>query len=105
MQWFGRTKIEFSHLHNYSTGRSYNKYKQHNKALCPMISRPIMQILWNGDVVPCCYDFNGEFIIGNVLKDGVKAVWESSKYGKLRQLNREHKLTSIEICKNCDKIK
>lgn len=103
IQWIGRTKVEFSHLHNYSFGRSYNPHKQHEKTLCPMVSRPIMQILWNGDVVPCCYDFNGEFIIGNVLKDGVKSVWESKRYEKLRQLNREYKLSSIDLCKNCDK--
>jgi radical SAM protein with 4Fe4S-binding SPASM domain len=105
IQWLGRTKVEFSHLHNYSTGRSYNPQRQHEKVLCPMISRPIMQILWNGDVVPCCYDFNGEFIIGNVLKDGVKAVWESERYNRLRQINRENKITSIPLCRNCDKVK
>ncbi len=105
IQWIGRTKVEFSHLHNYGTGRSYNRQKQHGKALCPMVSRPIMQILWDGNVVPCCYDFNGEFIIGNVLKDGVKAVWESERYKKLRQLNREHKIASIPLCENCDKLK
>lgn len=105
IQWLGRTKVEFSHLHNYGTGRSYNPQRRHKKVLCPMISRPIMQILWNGDVVPCCYDFNDEFIIGNVIKDGVKAVWESERYNRLRQINRENKITSIHLCRNCDKVR
>ena len=104
-QWLGKARVEFSHVHNYAGGRFFNKLKSKKKVLCPMVSRPIMQILWNGDVVPCCYDFNGVFIIGNVLKAGLKEVWESEKYVKLRDLNSKYKITTIPLCSQCDKLK
>jgi hypothetical protein len=74
LRWMGRTKVEFSRVHNYGTGRNYNASGNGGKRVCPMVSRPIMQILWNGDVVPCCYDFNGEYVIGNALSEGLKEV-------------------------------
>ena len=104
-QWLGKARIEFSHFHNYGTGRSFNPLKRKSKALCPMVSRPIMQILWNGDVVPCCYDFNGEYILGNVFTEGIKGVWENKKYHNLRSMNKKHRLTSIPMCAKCDKLK
>ncbi len=104
-QWIGKANVEFSHFHNYGSGRKFKLQKKNKKPLCPMVSRPIMQILWNGDVVPCCYDFNGDYIIGNVLESGLKNVWESKKYQSLRKLNNEYKITSIPICSSCDKIK
>jgi len=104
-QWAGKAYVEFSHFHNYGQGRNYRIQKKNKKPLCPMVSRPIMQILWNGDVVPCCYDFNGEYVIGNVFKNGVKEIWQSTSYNSLRKLNKDHKITSIPICKRCDKIR
>ncbi len=104
-EWIFKTHVEFSHFHNYGKGRNYNKPKSKKKPRCPMISRPIMQILWNGDVVPCCYDFNGEYIIGNVYKQGLLGVWNSKKYDSIRELNRKGKITDIPLCRNCDKLK
>ncbi|MBN1522278.1 MAG: SPASM domain-containing protein [Candidatus Aureabacteria bacterium] len=105
LQWLGKAVIEFSHVHNYGKGRSFNLPRQKKKATCPMISRPIMQILWNGDVVPCCYDFNGDFVIGNVFSEGLTRVWEGNKYLLLRRMNSEKKITHLPLCANCDKIK
>ena len=103
-QWLGTARIEFSHLHNYGTGRAYNSPKRKRWPVCPMVGNPILQILWNGDVVPCCYDFNGEYILGNVLEQGLTAVWTGEKYQKLRNRNREYQITQISMCKQCDKV-
>jgi radical SAM protein with 4Fe4S-binding SPASM domain len=105
LQWLGKARVEFSRVHNYSTGRRFNRPASTAAPLCPMVSRPIMQVLWNGDVVPCCYDFNGAYIIGNALRDGLRQVWLSEKYNALRRLNAENAITSIPMCAECDKVK
>lgn len=58
------------------------------------------QILWNGDVTSCCYDYDGNHRIGNVFSDGgFKAVWRSQRYRKVR---RQIVKQSLDICRSCD---
>ena len=67
--------------------------------LCSWLRQSV--ILWNGDVVPCCYDVEGDLVIGNVFKDGgFKKVWKSEKYKKYRR-----KIIRMEftLCQNCSR--
>ena len=47
-----------------------------------------MGIMWNGDVVPCCWDLSSKTIMGNVFTDGgVQAVFDNERYSSLRELS------------------
>ena len=66
--------------------------------LCSWLRQGI--ILWNGDVVLCCYDIEGDLVVGNVFKDGgFKKIWKSEKYKKYRQKIIKKELA---LCKNCN---
>jgi radical SAM protein with 4Fe4S-binding SPASM domain len=57
-------------------------------------------ITWDGLVVPCCFDKDAEYRMGNVSKQTFKEVWMSEKYLSFRkQLIGSRK--NIEMCKNC----
>ncbi len=57
----------------------------------------------NGNVSICCLDsFNGTNM-GNVFKDGVKAVWHGPKLTAMRKLHERGQWDKIPICKNCDR--
>ncbi|MCP9756242.1 radical SAM protein [Lacihabitans sp. CCS-44] len=57
-------------------------------------------ITWDGLVVPCCFDKDAEYRMGNVSKQTFKEVWMSEKYLNFRkQLIGSRK--NIEMCKNC----
>jgi radical SAM protein with 4Fe4S-binding SPASM domain len=57
-------------------------------------------ITWDGLVVPCCFDKDAEYRMGNVSKSSFKDVWMSEKYLSFRkQLIGSRK--NIEMCKNC----
>jgi len=76
-------------------GKPVLKYKP---KLCQWVRQAV--ILWNGDVACCCYDFEGQLIVGNIFKDGgFKKIWNSSKYKKYRKkiLRKE-----FDLCKNCN---
>lgn len=76
-------------------GKPILKYKP---KLCHWVRQSV--ILWNGDVICCCYDFEGELVVGNVFRDGgFKKIWNSNKYKKYRKkiLRRE-----FNLCKNCN---
>ncbi len=57
-------------------------------------------ITWDGNVVPCCFDKDAGFVMGNVNADCFRSIWEGNKYDKFRHLvfNNQDK---IEMCNNC----
>lgn len=59
-------------------------------------------INWDGSVVPCCFDKNGEYELGNInSKKSFPEIWQGEIYKKFRKdlvTNRE----SIDICRNCN---
>ncbi|MBI4646373.1 MAG: SPASM domain-containing protein [Bacteroidia bacterium] len=57
-------------------------------------------ITWNGDVIPCCFDKNGRFIIGNMNENNFSSIWENKNFQEFRtSLFRNRK--AIDICTNC----
>ncbi|MFS0489839.1 radical SAM/SPASM domain-containing protein [Leadbetterella byssophila] len=57
-------------------------------------------VTWDGIVVPCCFDKDAEYRMGNVSEKSFNEVWFSSTYTKFRaQLIKGRK--HIEMCKNC----
>ncbi len=61
----------------------------------------VLAILSNGDIVPCCLDFNGEMILGNVFTDGgIKKVWEG-KYAKSIRDSFKNKVVMSKRCRQC----
>ncbi len=57
-------------------------------------------IFSNGDVVPCCYDYNSSMKLGNVKEKPFSEIWNSTAYRKLRERIYKDK-DSIEKCHNC----
>lgn len=57
-------------------------------------------ITWNGKVVPCCFDKNADYIMGDLTKDAFRTIWYGMNYNLFRNtLLKERK--SIDICRNC----
>jgi radical SAM protein with 4Fe4S-binding SPASM domain len=80
---------------------SQGKYEIKNKLLnhCWKMWHSAV-ITWDGLVVPCCFDKDAEYRMGNVSKNSFKDVWMSEKYLSFRkQLIGSRK--NIEMCKNC----
>jgi len=57
-------------------------------------------ITHNGDVVPCCRDATGRFVMGNIFKQDVKEIWNGKKYQDFRNKIKTDQ-GSISICKLC----
>ena len=59
-------------------------------------------IRWNGDVVLCCYDIAGQFVLGNIMKESISEIWNNLEYRKLRKNIFEKNYPSL--CKKCKMI-
>ena len=62
-----------------------------------------MQILWDGDAVPCCLDFDGKVILGNVFQTSISEVWNSKKSRDFREAHASQKFP--EMCRTCDHLR
>ena len=81
-------------------GESY-EVKNNTKKSCP---RPWLSTLinWDGSMVPCCFDKNGQYSMGNINESSsLEDLWTGSKFKEFRhRLSTDRK--SIDICRNCN---
>lgn len=66
---------------------------------CPWIYYS-MVILANGDVVPCCRDAAGKFVMGNILTQGLMEIWNGDQFKKFRKTLLTNQ-PAIGICNLC----
>ena len=57
-------------------------------------------ITWDGKVVPCCFDKDAHFVLGDLGKQTFHEIWNSDPYSQFRQSLLRSR-AEIEICKNC----
>lgn len=55
---------------------------------------------WNGNVVPCCFDKDEQFLMGNALSQDFKTIWHGEKYNSFRTKLIRHGRVE-EMCRNC----
>lgn len=51
---------------------------------CYFINPGMPNILWNGDVIPCCDDYFRQYLMGNAFKENLLDIWNGKKYKKFR---------------------
>lgn len=57
-------------------------------------------ITWDGRIVPCCFDKDGEYNLGELSDFSFKQIWRSEGYERFRKLILKSR-KNIDICKNC----
>lgn len=88
-------------LHNFgdgfdSLGRSASAIPC---SICWGHRRSHLSVLWNMDVVPCAYDYNGDFVWGNLKEQSIEEIFAGEKRnGFIRELLEDH---PPKMCYNC----
>lgn len=57
-------------------------------------------ITWDGKVIPCCFDKDAEYIMGDLKQDSFRDIWDGPKYRIFRKSILSGR-SMIEICRNC----
>lgn len=57
-------------------------------------------ITWDGKVVPCCFDKDAHFVLGDLKEQTFEEIWFGEKYRQFRASLLKSR-NEIEICKNC----
>ncbi|MBU8893464.1 MAG: radical SAM protein [Bacteroidales bacterium] len=86
----------------------YARYKKHNsnyliksklKNKCLRIWST-MVITQDGSLIPCCFDKNNKYKIGNIINSDTLKLWESDTFKNFRQKILKNR-KSVEMCCNC----
>lgn len=85
----------------YNFDGQHLQVKKSDKKSCP---RPWLSTLinWDGGVVPCCFDKNGHYVMGDINRaQTLDEIWRGKKFTQFRHtLSTNRK--SIDMCRNCN---
>ena len=56
-------------------------------------------VLCDGSVVPCCFDKDGDYVMGNLLNQSFPEIWHGDRYREFRRQTLRHR--AYPICNNC----
>jgi len=57
-------------------------------------------ITWDGKVLPCCFDKDAQYIMGDISKQSLKEIWKGPEYSTFRKRLIQNR-AGIDICNNC----
>lgn len=58
-------------------------------------------VAWNGDVLPCCFDAEGKYLLGNAFTDPFIDIWRSEAFSRFRHRVKNQERERIPMCRNC----
>lgn len=88
-----------SDVHN-SAGDAGPLDRSMNGARCAKPFREIA-VRWNGDVAICCNDWPGTYKIGNVMEEGLEAIWQHERMQAARKALYNGRRDMIPVCDGC----
>lgn len=57
-------------------------------------------VTWDGKVVPCCFDKDAKYIMGDLREQSFREIWHGDKFREFRNMVLQ-KRGEIDICCNC----
>ncbi|HEX5002141.1 MAG TPA: SPASM domain-containing protein [Bacteroidia bacterium] len=87
----------------------FSRYRRNEKGLYE-IKNPLLNhcwklwhscvITWDGKVIPCCFDKDAQYVMGDLNAESFREIWTNEKYQAFRQSVLRSR-SEIEMCKNC----
>lgn len=109
-------KLKSAQIYTYKDGNhlipeneAYSRYKQNKDGTYSIKNKLLNQcwkmwhsavITWDGNMVPCCFDKDASYTMGNITKHSIHDIWHNKSYTSFRtKLLKSRK--EIDICTNC----
>lgn len=109
-------KIKTAQIYDFENGHDlipdqeeYARYKKGDSGKFELKNKLLNQcwrmwqgcvITWDGKIVPCCFDKDAKYKLGNLEKDTFESIWFSESYNNFRRSILKSR-NQIDICTNC----
>jgi len=60
-----------------------------------------LTILWDGTVVPCCFDVDGQMVIGRYGEQTLEQIWKGDALAAIRARHRARDFSVLPLCAAC----
>jgi len=95
--------VEVWRPHNWVYGRSYRVIQNEKVNTCGRPWKTPLQIQVDGTVVMCCFDFNGNLLLGDLNTQTLEEIFSSDLFKKILYCHTTGKFEGSNlICENCD---
>jgi radical SAM protein with 4Fe4S-binding SPASM domain len=64
-----------------------------------------MPVLFNGDVLLCCHDWNRAVVVGNARHSSLREIWNSARMNEIRRLLLRRLYERIDSCRECSLVR
>lgn len=92
---------EFNDWTGIVTHTGINKMQtERDRHPCRMLWKNLT-VYYDGQVSPCCYDAEAGLIIGNIINQNLKEIWNGSRLNNLRKLHLNREFEKIPLCSRC----
>ncbi|MBT3231328.1 MAG: radical SAM protein [Calditrichaeota bacterium] len=58
-------------------------------------------IAWNGDVLPCCFDSDARYVLGNAFREPWREIWKGEKIKDFNRKVNKNNRNDTAMCRNC----
>jgi radical SAM protein with 4Fe4S-binding SPASM domain len=69
-----------------------------NRKSCTMIQRHLT-VLWDGRVALCCFDYNGQVILGDLNHQSMKEIWDGNQWMRDKHDRLDF---DLPLCRDCN---
>ena len=89
--------------HNWGSAFSFRDVSQ---GVCSVVNgyrKRVLQITWDGKIIPCCFDYNADVVFGDLFKDSVEDVFSSEQYKRFIDNHSLNRLNAYPPCIKCSR--
>lgn len=69
-------------------------------SVCPEIWDKL-SINWDGSVSACCSDYDNIMIVGNIMENDLREIFNGAKEKKFREVLKDDNYDKLPLCKDC----
>jgi hypothetical protein len=88
--------------HNWIRGKEYRTPCAHRLQTCGRPYNGPVQVQVDGTVNLCCFDYNGELVIGDLNTEGFTEIFEGNRMIRYQHLHETGSADAIPQCRVCD---
>ena len=95
--------LEIWRPHNWASTKKFRKLKDERKMTCGRPHNGPVQILADGRMIVCCFDYDAKMVVGDTYFDTIENILKGERFNAIRKAHECYDKTGL-LCENCDQL-